>query len=63
MAQDDDIIEIRADGKFVNSFKYKQRKKYKHLFRLAGIELINLTTCEAINKKEVYFDSMDEEEG
>lgn len=62
MAQDDDIIEIKADGKFVNSFPYKQRKKYKHLFKLAGIELINLTTCEPINKKTVYYDSLDEED-
>jgi len=62
MAQDDDVIEIRADGKLVNTFPYKQRKKYKHLFKLAGIELLNLTTHEPINKKMVYFDSLDEEE-
>ena len=61
MAKDDDIIEIRADGRVVNTFSYKQRKKYKHLFRLAGIELVSLTTCETINKKAIYTDSLEED--
>ena len=62
MASDDDTIQIKADGCVVGRFSYKQRKKYKHLFKLSGIELINLSTCEAINKNFIYEDSLEKED-
>jgi hypothetical protein len=62
MASPDDVMEIRTDGKFINTFVYKQRKKYKRLFRLTGIEIVNLTTCETVNKKTIFADSQEGED-
>jgi hypothetical protein len=60
MAQDQ--IVIIADGKKMGSFPLSQRRSHRHLFNLAGIELVNATTGERIDKGRLLQQSIDEDE-
>ena len=58
----DDVIEIHADGKKVGSFLYKHKRSHRHLFNLAGIELINSNNGNRVDKRAVHKESVAEGE-
>ena len=60
--KDDDIIEIITDGKPMGKFPYKLRRSHKHLFNLSGIELVNTTKGQRIDKKFLHGASLGEKD-
>jgi hypothetical protein len=59
---EDDHIDIIADGKKIGSFPYRQRRSHRHLFNLAGVELINSRTLERVDKGRFYQESLSDDE-
>ena len=63
MAIDDFYEWALRIGRKVGSFEYSKRKQHKHLFNLAGVELFNVSRNERVDKRRLYSDSMDEDNG